>query len=233
MRIKHRVSKEELKEDKFQQTVEKVAEFYYANPKRFWIGVGVGILVIVGIIFLLQNRPKPSRNPEAELRLMDALGNYFQGNNEYAEQAFQELATKFSRDYAGIKAHYYLGSIRFRSQPPRVAEAKREFALFLKKSGQDPVLSPAALLGIAACEEKLGNYLKAADIYYQVYKKYPKSPLAFGGMMQAGRCYRQAGVLDKAEKVYHEFLEKEKPGGTRADEIKIQLAFVQALRNRF
>jgi len=232
VRIRHRVGKEELKEDKFQQTVEKVAEFYYADPKRFWIGVALGLLVIVGVILLLQNRPKPGINAEAELRLMDALGNYFQNNNEYAEQALKELAAKFGRDYAGVKAHYYLGSLYLRQQPPRVAEAKREFNIFLKKSGRDPVLNPAALMGLALCEEKQGNYLKAAALYEKVYRQFAQSPLGFEGMMQAGRCYRQAGALDKAEKVYNELLKKEKGSGPKVEEIRTELAFIKALKNR-
>ncbi len=232
MKVTHRVSKGDLKEDKFQQAVEKVAEFYYADPKRFWIGVGIALVVIVGVILLVQNRPKPVANPEAELRLMDALGNYFQGNNDYAEQAFRELATRFGRDYAGIKAHYYLGSIYIHSEPPRVEEAKREFATFIKKSRNDPVLSPAALIGLAICEEKLGNYARAGKIYESVYRRYPKSPLGFEGMMQAGRCYRQAGMLERAEKIYEEILEKEKPTGARADDVKMELAFIRALKNR-
>jgi len=226
------VSKGELKEDKFQRAVEKIAELYYADTKRFWIGIGFGLIVVVGIILLVQNRPRPVVNPEAELRLMDALGNYFQGNNDYAEQAFKELATRFGRDYAGIKARYYLGSIYLHSQPPRVEEAKREFSVFIKKAKDDPVLSPAALIGLAICEEKLGNYARAGKIYESVYRRYPQSPLGFEGMMQAGRCYRQAGMLDRAEKIYEELLEKEKPTGARADDVRIELAFIRALKNR-
>jgi len=171
VRVKHRVSKDELKEDKFQQFVEKAAEFYYADPKRFWIGAAVVVLVILGVILIIQNRPKPVKNAEAELRLMDALSNFYQGNNEYAEGALKELATKFPRDNAGIKAHYYLGSIYFRSQPPRLDEAKREFTTFIKKSKDDPVLNPAANIALAACEEQTGNYLKAAALYEAVYQR--------------------------------------------------------------
>lgn len=230
MRIKYGVGKH--KEDKFQQMVEKVAAFYYADPKRFWIGVAIGLLVIIGVILLIQNRSKPAMNAEAELRLMDALGNYFQGNTDYAEQALKELAAKFGGNYSGIKARYYLASIYLRVNPPRLGEAKREFNVFLKKSGRDPVLSAAAMIGLGLCEEMQRNYLKAATIYEKVYQQFSQLPLGFEGMMQAGRCYRQAGVLDKAERVYNVLLEKEKGAGPKLDEIKLELAFIQALKNR-
>lgn len=233
MRVKHRVSKDELKEDRFQEFVEKVAEFYYANPRRFWVGVAAGLVVIVGVILIIQNRPQPVKNPEAELRLMDALSNFYQGNNEYAEGALKELATKFPRDNAGIKAHFYIGSIYFRSQPPRLDEAKREFTTFIKKSKDDPVLTPAANIGIAACEEQAGNYHQAARLYESVYQKYKKSPLGYEALLAAGRCYRLAGALDQAEKLFNDYLEKEKPTGPKVEDVKAELAYVRALRNRF
>ncbi|MEO0020171.1 MAG: tetratricopeptide repeat protein [candidate division WOR-3 bacterium] len=233
MRVKHRVSKDELKEDKFQKFVEKAAEFYYADPKRFWVGTAAVLVVIVGVILILQNRPRPVKNPEAELRLMDALSNFYQGNNEYAEGALKELAGKFPKDNAGIKAHFYLGSIYFRSDPPRLDEAKREFITFIKRAGNDPVLVPAANIGIAACEEQAGNYLKAATIYEGVYQKNKSSPLGYEALMAAGRCYRLAGALDRAERLFSDYLEKEKPSGPKAEDVKAQLAYVRALKSRF
>ncbi len=232
MRIKHRVSKDELKEDKFQEFVEKAAEFYYHNPRRFWIGVAVGILVIAGVILLIQNRPKPVRSAEAELRLMDALSNLYQGRHDYAEMALQELAAKFPRDYAGIKAHFYLGTLYFGSQEPRLAEAKREFGIFLKKAKNDLLLTPAAQYGIAACEEQAGNYLQAARLYESVYRKYKDLPLVHEAVLAAGRCFRLANKLDEAEKLYSDYLEKGKPAAMKADDIRVQLGYIRALKNR-
>lgn len=232
MKVKHRVSKEKLKEDKFQEMVEKVAAFYYANPRRFLTGVVVGLLVIIGGILLLHNRPRPVKNPEAELRLMDAIGNMFQGNQEYAEQALKELAARFSKDYAGIKAHYYLGALYSRSQPSRLEEAKRGFSIFLKNAKKDPLLIPAALMGIAICEEQQGNYLKAAKTYEKVYQRDAKSRLGFEAMLGAGRCYRKAGNLAAAERVYDSYLKKKPPAG-KVEDVKFHLAYVQALKKKF
>uniref|UniRef100_A0A7C4GB28 Tetratricopeptide repeat protein n=1 Tax=candidate division WOR-3 bacterium TaxID=2052148 RepID=A0A7C4GB28_UNCW3 len=232
LRFKHRVSKEDLKEDRFQETVERVAEWYYRDPKKFWIGAAAVVVMIVGVILLLQNRPK-TVSVEAELRLTDALVSLAQGDMQRAEQGFSELTTLFGRDYAGIKAHYYLGHIYYMAQPPRHEEAKRAFAKFLSKAKDDPVLSPAAQVGIGNCEEQLGNSLKAAAAYEAAYRKWPKSALAFDAMMAAGRAYRNAGALAKAEKVYQELLDrKEKPTGQQMEEIRMQLAHVQALKNR-
>jgi len=233
LRFKHRVSKEDLKEDRFQEFVERVAAWYYQDPKKFWVGAAAAVVVIVGVILLLQGRPKTA-NVEAELRLTDALVSFAQGDMERAEQGFTELASGFGRDYAGIKAQYYLGNIYYLSQPPRYEEAKKAFAKFLAKSKDDPVLSPAAQIGIGNVEEQLGNGLRAAAAYEAAYRKWPKSALALDAMMAAGRAYRNAGALDKAEKIYQELLDrKEKPTGQQMDEIRMQLAHVQALKTKF
>ncbi len=226
---KHRVSKEDLKEDRFQNAVEKFVEAYYRNRQRFWIVGGIVLVVIVGAIVMLQNR-KTGVNSEAQLRFTEALGIYSQGNAQQAEEAFKTLVARFGKDYVGLKAHYYLGHIYYSTQ--RYAEAKAEFATFLGKSKSDPVLSPAAMMGIADCESELGNHLKAAQTYQSVAEKYGKWPLAKDAWAAAGRAYVLAGALDKAEALYQQLLDK-KPTGEEAENLKYQLSYVKTLKQKF
>ncbi len=233
MKIKYRVSDNVLKEDRFQRLVERVAGFYYENPRRFWVVVVVVLLVIAGVIFLVQNRPKLVRNTEAELRLMDAVSNFYQGNLGYAEQALVELINRFPKDQAGVRAHHYLGLVYLNSQPPRLTEAKREFERFLRKAKRDLILTPAARMGIAVCEEQMGDYSRAARIYESVYRQYREIPISFEALLAAGRCYREAGLLDKAEALYRGYLEDKNIPVEKADEVKIRLAYIEALRSKF
>ncbi|MEO0082362.1 MAG: tetratricopeptide repeat protein [candidate division WOR-3 bacterium] len=226
---KHRVTKQDLKEDKFQVFVEKVTAAYYRDRQRFWVVAGVVVVVIVGAIVMLQNRGKGD-NSEAQLRFTEALGIYSQNQLQEAEEAFKSVASRFSRDYVGVKAHYYLGQIYFESQ--QYEEAKREFEQFLAKSRDNPVLSPAALAGIADCESELGNPLKAAERYESVYRRYPKSPLALEAAMAAGRSFVSGGALDRAEKLYQELLKKEPPG-EQSENLKVELSYLKTLREKF
>ncbi|MBN2536718.1 tetratricopeptide repeat protein [candidate division WOR-3 bacterium] len=227
-RGKHRVSKEDLKEDRFQQATEKVAEFYYRDKQKFWVIVGVAVAVIVGGIVLLQGRGKGD-NQEAQLRFTEALGIFTQGEMQQAEEAFSNLASRHGRDWAGVRARYYLGQIYYSSQ--RYDEARSEFAAFLKRGAKDPVLGPGASIGLADCDSELGNHLRAAEQYRRVFRNYPDSPLAFDAMMAAGREYRLGGRLDLAEQTYQELLKTE-PTGDQAEELKVQLAYVQALQGQ-
>ncbi len=227
-RGKHRVSKQDLKQDGFQTLVEKTAAAYYRDRQKFLIGLGVAVAVIIGIILLVQNTGK-GVNVQAEIRFTEGLGIYSSGNMEQAEQVFKDIAGRFGRDFLGAKARFYLANVYYNTE--RYAEAKAEFGRFLGRTRKDPLLSPAAQMGIANCEEQLGNHVAAARAYEAVYRNYRKSPFAFDAMLAAARCYRKVNQLDKAEAVYRHLL-KEKPEGEKGDDVKAGLAAIQALRNK-
>ncbi len=227
---KHYVRKEDLKEDRFQLFVERVITAYYKDRQKFWIGAGVAVAVIIGAILLLQNRSGGGVNPQAEVMFTQALGIYSTGDMTQAEAAMKEVAGRFGRDFVGAKARYYLGNIYY--SQGKYGEAKQEFGRFLSRVKKDPLLSPAAQFGIGNCEEQLGNSQAAARAYEAVAKRWPKSPLAFDAWMAAARVYRNAGSYAQAQQIYERLL-KDKGIGPKGEEVKTQLAFVQALQNKF
>jgi len=225
---KHYVSKRDLKEDRFQKLVEKALAFYYQDRQRVWIGAAVLVAVVILAIVLLQNRSS-GVNPQAEIAFTQALGIYSTNDLKQAEPAFKDVVTRYGRDFVGAKAHFYLGNVYFNSN--RMPEAKQEFATFLGRVKNDPLLSPAAQFGIGNCEEQAGDNMAAAKSYEAVRRRWPKSPLGYDAMMAAGRAYRNANALDKAEAVYQELL-KGKPEGEKGEDVKVELARVQALQNK-
>jgi TolA-binding protein len=226
---KHYVSKRDLKEDRFQVFVEKSLAFYYHDRQRVWIGAAASVAVIVIAILLLQNR-STGVNSQAEIAFTQAIGVYSTNNLQQAEPAFKDVVSRFGRDFVGAKAHFYLGNIYYNTN--RAPEAKQEFATFLGRVKKDPLLSPAAQLGIGNCEEQAGDNAAAAKSYEAVWRRWPKSPLAYDAMMAAGRTYRNAKDLAKAAGVYQELL-KSKPEGEKGEDVKVELARVQALQKKF
>jgi TolA-binding protein len=226
---KHYVSKRDLKEDRFQKLVERAMEFYYHDRQKVWIGAAAGVAVIVIAILLLQNRGS-GVNPQAEMSLTRGIGIYSTGNFGQAETAFKDVAARFGGGFVGAKAHFYLGNIYYNTNRP--VEAKKEFAIFLSRVKNDPLLSPASQLGIGNCEEQAGDNASAAKSYEAVWRRWPKSPLAYDAMMAAGRAYRNANDLAKAAAVYQELL-KTKPEGEKGEDVKVELARVEALQKKF
>ena len=226
---KHYVSKRDLKEDRFQKFVEQSMEFYYRDKQKVWIGAAAALAVIVIAILLLQNRGSGA-NPQSEMAFTRAVGVYSSGSFAQAETAFQDVAARFGTGFLGAKAHFYLGNIYYNTN--RAPEAKKEFGIFLSRVKNDPLLSPAAQLGIGNCEEQAGDNAGAAKSYEAVWHRWPKSPLAYDAMMAAGRAYRNANDLAKAAVVYQELL-KTKPEGEKGEDVKLELARVQALQKKF
>jgi TolA-binding protein len=226
---KHYVSKRDLKEDRFQKFVEQSMEFYYRDRQRVWIGAAATVAVIVIAILLLQNR-RPGANPQAEMAFTRSIGAYSTGNFAQAETSFQEVAARFGSSFLGAKAHFYLANIYYNTN--RIPEAKKEFGFFLSRVKNDPLLSPAAQLGIGNCEEQAGDNAAAAKSYEAVGRRWPKSPLAHDAMMAAGRAYRNAGDLAKAEALYKELVKTEPQGEQRGD-AQVELSRIQALQNKF
>jgi len=226
---KHYVSKRDLKEDRFQKFVERSMEFYYRDKQKVWIGAAATVAVIVVAILLLQSRSSGA-NPQAELAFTRSIGIYSSGNFAQAETAFQDVAVRFGGGFLGAKAHFYLANIYYNTN--RVAEAKKEFGVFLGRVKKDPLLSPAAQFGIGNCEEQTGDNAAAAKSYEAVWRRWPKSPLAYDAMMAAGRAFRNANDLAKAVAVYEELL-KSKPEGQKGEDVKVELARVQALQKKF
>jgi TolA-binding protein len=226
---KHYVSKRDLKEDRFQKFVEQSMEFYYRDKQKVWIGAAAALAVIVIAILLLQNRGSGA-NPQSEMAFTRAVGVYSSGSFAQAETAFQDVAARFGTGFLGAKAHFYLGNIYYNTN--RAPEAKNEFGVFLSRVKNDPLLSPAAQLGIGNCEEQAGDNAGAAKSYEAVWHRWPKSPLAYDAMMAAGRAFRNANDLAKAAVVYQELL-KTKPEGEKGEDVKLELARVQALQKKF
>ena len=230
-RTKHRVSKADLRPDRFQQFIEKVVELYYRDRQRFLIVAGVVLVAIVGLVFVIQSRAGGSGvNTAAQLRFTEGLGMFSQGMFDEAEEMFRDVAQRFGRDNAGIRARYYLGQIHFHNR--RFEEARAEFERFLRARPNDPVLAPGAMAGVADCYEETGNHLKAAETYERVWRRYPDWPLASDAAMAAGRNYAEAGAFDRAERVYRAMLDKE-PVGELAENLKLQLSYVQTLKEKF
>jgi TolA-binding protein len=226
---KHYVSKRDLKEDRFQKLVERAMEFYYRDRQKVWIGAAASVAVIVIAILLLQNRGG-GVNSQAEIAFTQAIGVYSTGKLDQAEPAFKDVASRFGRDFVGAKAHFYLANVYYNTS--RAAEAKKEFEVFLGRVKNDPLLSPAAQFGIGNCEEQAGDNLAAAKSYEAVWRRWPKSPMAYDAMMAAGRAYRNGNAYDKAEAVYQELL-KGKPDGEKGEDVKVELARVQVLQKKF
>ncbi len=85
------------------------------------------------------------------------------------------------------------------------------------------MLESAARAGIAACTETSGDYLEAAGLYMEAADARRAQPGAASFLLQAGRCYRNAGNIQDARRIY-ERITNEFPDYAEADRAAIELA---------
>lgn len=215
-------------EDKFQEFITKIVSLYYHQKVKFFAIAGGIVAAIVIVIIALTSSGK--ENPEVQLRFTEALGVYSMGNYEQAQELFTNFTRRFGGHYLSAKAHFYLANIHYQNQ--EYDQARREFERAYGKLKKNPILGPASLLGIGNCYEETQNFKKAAEIYEQVYKRYPKSDLGAEALLAAGRCYINLNNLEQAKRIYQKAV-KELPPGETAEQAKFQLAYINGLQNKF
>jgi TolA-binding protein len=221
-----------IHEDKFQQFITKIASLYYHQRQKFLIGVGVIIIAIVALIIGISSSGK--ENPEVQLRFTEALGIYSVAQSaeqlDAAEERFLDFTRRFGKHYLTAKAYYYLGNISY--QREEFDKASTQFEKAYGKLKNDQILGPATLFAIGNCYEEQQNLKKAAQIYEQIYNKYKKLPLAADAIIAAGRCYKVLNDFNNAERIYAQAV-KELPAGETAEQAKSELAYINALKNKF
>jgi len=221
--------KEDIREDRFQEIVTSVIKAYYRSPRNFYIGAGVVVVAIAAVIILLSNKPKPDPQPnimfdEAILLMSDQQ----RPDTASAEQLLNELTRRYPSHAMGLRGSYYLGGIYYSQR--KFDEARRAFEKFASGERSDPLLTPAALMGVGNCYEEAGDLDRAADAYAAAYRSNPKWALADQAVLAAGRCYQQKNRLSTAADLYSHYLKANpKAPNDVLNEVKMQLAYVRTL----
>jgi outer membrane protein assembly factor BamD (BamD/ComL family) len=221
--------KEDLNEDKFQEFITSVIRAYYHQPRNFYIGGAVLVAAIVAVVLLASN--KPQTNPQPNIMFDEAvlvLQDQQRPDTNSAEQILTELSRRFPSNPLGARASYYLGNINY--SRGKFEEARRNFERFYSADKRDPLLSPAALMGIGNCYEELGNLDKAADAYASAYNNYSKWALADQAVLAAARCLRQKNRFRDAATILEKYIRNNpKAAADVLTEVKLQLAYMRTL----
>ena len=67
--------------------------------------------------------------------------------------------------------HYRLGTVTDQDVTERINHAKQIYTKAAEKSSSSPSLTAAAKFGLGLCEEELGNFKKAEQIYHGITTK--------------------------------------------------------------
>ncbi len=165
-----KLTKKELKEDKFVKTAMETRAFIEDNIKQVSIVTGVvfGLFILIMIYSYVH-----SQTTEQSFTLLGEAQIEFQNMNYTKAKA---LLSRLEDEYAGTEASeqglFLLGNLEY--QRGNIEQAAEAYRSFIDSYDGSEILLAAGYAGYAACMEKQGKYEEAAQYYLKAKAAAPK-----------------------------------------------------------
>ncbi len=194
-----KITKRDLKEDKFATTMLLAKDNIVENWMYYAGGLAFIFILVFGITFLKQEGEK--KDVEAAVFYNKGLSLYL---NQQHEQAIVELTTvldEFGSSDVAKQAQFNLGNAYFAKNDYDMAISA--FETYIQKyGGEDKYFTTSALAGIAASLASKGDHLGAADKYREAAERYTDFKLAGEYYLYAMKAYIAGGNLESARVIY-------------------------------
>jgi predicted negative regulator of RcsB-dependent stress response len=203
MQERVKLTKRQIKEDKFTAFMLSSKHQFEENWQYIAIGIVIVILAVAGIVYY--NNSAKEAGLAAATQLSQANMQYRQGNNQVAILTLNDIVTKYPDTKAARQATYMLGKVNLETR--NYEEAKLYFNQFLEKFKDDILNRAAATSGLAVTNENQGNYSEAAAIFEKGATEFAGSAFEAEFHYGALRNYLMAGMSEKAREEYEFILE--------------------------
>jgi outer membrane protein assembly factor BamD (BamD/ComL family) len=197
-----RISKRELKQDKFVTMTIKAKEYVEAHSRLIMYGTIALLAVIVIVSFLA--RSKRQANVAANELLGKAAFTLSQGNMQQGETQLKELIDNYSGVTAAGQGCFLLA--KYYWQKNDYTNAKLYFEKYLDEYSDDELLTAAAYAGYGDCLSQEGKTLEAAKNYEKAARVDKDSPQTPAYLFSAAQAYMTANELTKAQKMAQEIV---------------------------
>ena len=209
---KVKLSKRQIKEDKFTTFMLTYKKYAAENWQYFAMGAIGLVLVVFAVIYFANSAVE--KESEAATRFSQALLEYRNGNNQVAILSLTQIVDEYAGNDVAQQATFLLGRLNFEIR--NYTESQRYYQMYLDKHPNDPTFRSAAYDGIASGLENLGQYAEAAEYYVRAYDEMDNAPMAGDYLISAMRNYLAVGDREKAQ-TYLKILESEFDGTTLAN----------------
>lgn len=212
LKPRKRLTKRQMKEDKFVTYYLKAHDFVTSNGRLIsYIVGGIAVIILVGFIW---SKKKMEKENSAIVELTKAKVEYFNNNYEAAADILKDLVENYGGTDSGKLGVYYLANAYFNVK--NYMKAEEYFRKYLEV-GDDKTMKEAALSGVAACLEEQGNYLEAAKKYKEAAEDYSSSFLAPQNLYDSARCFSLAGNQEMAKESLNTIIEKYSDSNLKSD----------------
>jgi TolA-binding protein len=194
MHGKVKLTKRQIKEDKFATFMFSAREQVTANWQYWAIGTVAVILACVAVVFVVRNIQ--SSKSEIGQKLSTALMEYRSGNTQVAVLSLTQLVEDAKDADIAKQALFMLGRISFEQK--NYADANKYWEQYAQKYKDDKFNSAAAIAGVAAGLENQGQFPQAAAKFAEAIAIWPTGPAAGDYQLSAMRCSLEGGDVAKA-----------------------------------
>jgi tetratricopeptide (TPR) repeat protein len=218
LKPKKKITKKELKEDKFVKFTLQAKTYLDENSKQILYMVsGILAVVLVIIIFVyVQN----TNIEEARAQLGIAQVEYSNLNYDKAITRLDKLINNYSGTNEADQGMFLLANVLY--QKERYVESKNYYEQFVDSYSGSDILLASGIAGIAACFEKEKMFLEAAETYSKAAATAPDFVEADNYLYLSGICFNKAGYVEMAIEKF-EFLVKNNVTNKKLNDAKAQL----------
>lgn len=217
MGTKIKLTKQQMKEDKFTTFMLQTRDWILGNWQIVTIAIAAIIVISVGAVYY--SNMKSGQTEEAADRFAEAIGKYRQQNYQVAILDFNSIADDYSGPIAA-SALFYAANSYFESK--NYDEAIVNFQKYIDKYHIDEITTASAMAGIAACFEVKQEFLVASEKYLEAVRLHPGLASEPDYLLGAVRNYVNAGLETEAQQTLDKL--NEDYAGTNQQRIATQLA---------
>ncbi len=192
-----KISKREIKEDKFTTFILQAKDYVTERWVYFVGGVAV-IFAAVMIISFLKSGSAKNEQQAAEV-YGRAMSELFSKNYQLAIVDFKTVVDQYGSTTQGEMALFNLANAYL--QAKNFPDARAAFERYLSKYSDDKYFTASAVGGVAACMAGAGDAAGAAEKYREAAEKYTDFQLAGEYYYQAMYYYVKSGNLESAKVV--------------------------------
>lgn len=203
MRAKVKISKQEMKQDKFTTLMLQLREYLGERWQAVSLGAAIVIVVIIAIVYY--NNMQATKGIEGAARLTNAIAEARQQNFDRAIAELTSIADEFGGRVGG-QAMFSLANTQYESR--NYDDAMENYQRYLNKYHDNAQYTSSATAGIAACLENKQDFHAAGEKYREAIKSLPDSPAEPDYYLSAIRCYVMDGDAANTEILLTEMKEK-------------------------
>ncbi len=201
---KVKLTKRQIKEDKFTTFMLNAKHQLLENWQYYVMGVAIVILVIVAVGYYVNSQAV--KQQEAADRFSRALLDYRNGSTEVALLGLNEILTEYPGGEVADQATFLLAKMNYENQ--NFPEATRYFEMYVNQFQDNKLRRASAYGGVAACYENQGDFPEAARRFVLAVDEYPDGPLAADHRLSAMRNFLLAGDVEAARTQFETIKEK-------------------------